>query len=103
MYPARTGRVDDGSVADGRAPSAEGEPHFGLPEMQKIFRAMKRYGLIVADNGSDLYVSGTYDTRCRGVLNPAFGALKASDFGGDRAGYQSLAPAAPTNLRVVPE
>src|SRR3989441_3659793 len=51
------------------------------PAMQKIFRAMQRYGLIVADNGSDLYVSGTYDTRWdNGVLNPAFRALTATDF-----------------------
>ena len=51
------------------------------PDVQKIFRAMKRYGLIVADNGSDLYVSGTYDTRWdNGVLNPAFRALTANDF-----------------------
>jgi len=72
------------------------------PEMQKMFRAMKQYGLIVADNGSDLYVSGTYDTRWNnGVLNPAFGALKASDFEVIALGYQSLAPAAPTNLRIV--
>jgi hypothetical protein len=72
------------------------------PEMQKMFRAMKRYGLIVADNGSDMYVSGTYDTRWNnGVLNPAFGALKASDFEVIALGYQSLAPAAPTNLRIV--
>ena len=28
------------------------------PELQKIFRAMQRYGLIVADNGSDMYISG---------------------------------------------
>ena len=51
------------------------------PDMQKIFRAMKKYGLIVADNGSDMYVSGAYDVRWdNDVLNPAFGALKASDF-----------------------
>ncbi len=51
------------------------------PEMQKIFRAMKKYGVIVADNGTDMYISGVYDTRWdNGVLNPAFGALKASDF-----------------------
>ena len=51
------------------------------PEMQKIFRAMKTYGLIVADNGSDMYISGTYDTNWdNNVLNPAFGGLKASDF-----------------------
>ena len=72
------------------------------PEVQKIFRAMKQYGLIVADNGSDLYVSGAYDTRWNnGVLNPAFGALKASDFEVIALGYQSLAPAAPTNLRIL--
>jgi len=51
------------------------------PEMQKIFRAMKRYGLIVADNGSDLYVTGATDTRWNnGELNPAFGNLRADDF-----------------------
>jgi hypothetical protein len=51
------------------------------PQMQKIFRAMKKYGLIVADNGTDMYVSGTYDTRWNNdILNPAFGALKVSDF-----------------------
>jgi hypothetical protein len=51
------------------------------PECQRIFRAMKKYGLIVADNGSDMYVSGTFDTRWdNDVLNPAFRALKASDF-----------------------
>ena len=51
------------------------------PEMQKIFRAMKKYGLIVADNGSDMYISGTYDNNWNNsVLNPAFGALSASDF-----------------------
>ena len=50
-------------------------------DVQKIFRALKKYGLIVADNGSNLYVSGTYDTRWNNdVLNPAFAALKASDF-----------------------
>jgi hypothetical protein len=50
-------------------------------EMQKIFRAFKKYGLIVADNGSNMYVSGTYDIRWdNDVLNPAFGGLKASDF-----------------------
>jgi hypothetical protein len=50
-------------------------------EMQKIFRAMMKYGLILADNGSNMYVSGTYDTRWdNDILNPAFGGLKVSDF-----------------------
>jgi hypothetical protein len=54
----------------------------GFPEpARKIFQAMKTYGLIVADNGSDLYVSGTHDTRWdNDILNPAFGAIRARDF-----------------------
>jgi hypothetical protein len=74
------------------------------PDVQKVFRAMQRYGLIVADNGSDLYISGTYDTRWdNGVLNPAFRALTAADFEIVQLGYQpSTAPRPPTNLRVVP-
>lgn len=49
--------------------------------VQKIFQAMKTYGLIMADNGSDMYIQGAYDTRWdNGVLNPAFRSLKASDF-----------------------
>jgi hypothetical protein len=51
------------------------------PEIRKIFQAMKTYGLILADNGSDMYIQGTYDTRWdNGELNPAFDDLKASDF-----------------------
>ncbi|MEO7795864.1 MAG: hypothetical protein ABIV06_13930, partial [Thermoanaerobaculia bacterium] len=47
--------------------------------LRKIFQAMKSYGLIVADNGSDLYVSGTYDTRWdNDLLNPAFASLRGS-------------------------
>ncbi len=50
-------------------------------DMQKIFRAFKKYGLIVADNGSNMYVSGSYDTQWNNdVLNPNFALLKASDF-----------------------
>jgi hypothetical protein len=71
------------------------------PEVQRIFRAMQHYGLIVADNGSDMYVSGTYDTRWdNGILNPAFRALTASDFDVISLGYRPAAPAAPTNLRI---
>ena len=73
------------------------------PDVQKMFRAMKRYGLIVADNGSDLYVSGTYDTRWNNdVLNPAFRSLTANDFEVVTLGYRPAGvPAPPTGLRVV--
>lgn len=51
------------------------------PEVRKIFQAMKTYGLILADNGSDMYISGAHDTRWNNdVLNPAFASLRASDF-----------------------
>jgi hypothetical protein len=64
------------------------------PEVRKIFRAMQRYGLIVADNGSDLFVSGTYDTRWNNdVLNPAFHALTANDFEVIQLGHQPAAGA----------
>jgi hypothetical protein len=51
------------------------------PYLQRIFRAMQRYGLIVADNGSDMYISGAFDPRWNNdQLNPAFRSLNASDF-----------------------
>ena len=57
--------------------------------LQRIFQAMKSYGLIVADNGSDMYVTGTYDTRWdNDLLNPAFASLKASDFEVVQLGWQ---------------
>ena len=62
----------------------------GFPEaVRRIFQAMKTYGLIVADNGSDMYVQGTYDTRWdNDVLNPAFASLKVSDFEVVQLGWQ---------------
>lgn len=54
----------------------------GYPEpMQKIFMAMKTYGLIVADRGSNMFVQGTMDPRWDNtVLNPAFHMLHVTDF-----------------------
>jgi hypothetical protein len=72
--------------------------------IQKILRAMKTYGLIVADTGSDMYVSGVFDTRWNNdQLNPAFGAIKASDFEFIQVGWRGnsgpcVAPGAPTGL-----
>jgi hypothetical protein len=65
-----------------------------------IFRAMQRHGLIVADNGSDMYVSGAFDPRWKNdVLNPAFRSLTASDFEVIALGYRPLLP--PSNLRII--
>ena len=67
----------------------------GFPEpLRRVFQAMKTYGLIVADNGSDMYVSGTYDTRWdNDMLNPAFGSIKASDFEVVQLGWRPAARA----------
>jgi hypothetical protein len=72
-------------------------------DVQRIFRAMKRYGLIVADNGSDMYISGTMDGRWNNdVLNPAFRGLTADDFEVIQLGWRdSRLPSSPTNLRIV--
>ena len=49
--------------------------------IRNIFRGMQTHGLIVADNGSDLYVTGASDPRWNNSeLNPAFGNLRADDF-----------------------
>ena len=69
------------------------------PDIRRIFRAMQRYGLIVADNGSDMFVSGTFDPRWNNdVLNPAFRSLSASDFDVIALGWRggATAPCAPS-------
>ena len=51
------------------------------PHIRRIFQAMKTYGLILADNGSDLYITGTMDSRWNNdELNPAFSKLRGDDF-----------------------
>jgi hypothetical protein len=55
---------------------------------RKIFQAMKTYGLIVADNGSDLFVTGTYDTRWPDEVFDAFRSLHGSDFEVVELGWQ---------------
>jgi hypothetical protein len=57
--------------------------------IQNIFRTMQTHGLIVADNGSDMYVTGAMDQRWNnGELNPAFGSLTAGDFEVVRLGWR---------------
>jgi hypothetical protein len=70
--------------------------------MQRIFRAMQRYGLIVADNGTDMYITGTMDVRWNNsVLNPAFDALTAGDFEVVQLGWKGAPPRPPANIRVI--
>jgi hypothetical protein len=92
-----TVRATDGHVwpASHTAGSTAGAPPLGTrlrlkmdvdiaghpPEVRRIFQAMKLYGLILADNGSDMYIQGTMDPRWdNDILNPAFESLTAADF-----------------------
>jgi hypothetical protein len=53
----------------------------GLPrQARRVARAMQRYGLIVADNGSDWFVSGTPDARWDDDQLHALGGLRGRDF-----------------------
>lgn len=72
------------------------------PEVRRIFRALQVYGLIVADNGSDMYISGTMDSRWdNAVLNPAFRSLTADDFEVLQLGWgRDGPPSAPRGLRL---
>jgi hypothetical protein len=57
--------------------------------IENIFRAMQTHGLIVADNGSDLFVTGAMDQRWNNdELNPAFRSLTAGDFEIVRLGWR---------------
>ena len=73
------------------------------PEIQRIFRAMQRYGLIVADNGSDMYITGTMDSRWdNGVLNPAFhGLTPTTSKSCSSAGKREPAAHRRLNVRIV--
>ena len=97
VYPAshRAGSTAGALPMGARLRLKSGKDISGFPEpLRRVFQAMKTYGLIVADNGSDMYVSGTYDTRWdNDVLNPAFGAIKASDLEVVQLGWRPAAHA----------
>lgn len=50
------------------------------PELQVILTAMQRYGMILADNGSDWFVSGTSDPRWNDDQLHEIDALTGDDF-----------------------
>jgi hypothetical protein len=50
------------------------------PQARRVARALKRYGLIVADNGSDWFVSGAPDRRWDNDQLHALGGLSGRDF-----------------------
>jgi hypothetical protein len=83
------------------------------PEVQVILRALKRYGMILADNGSSWYISGAPDPGWNNdVLVSELGQVKGSDFeaidesslmvnaDSGQAIEPGLAPDPPKNLRI---
>ena len=50
------------------------------PKVRVVLWAMKRYGLILADNGSDWYFQGTRDRRWRNALLDQLKTVPASAF-----------------------
>ncbi|HEY4319798.1 MAG TPA: hypothetical protein VGM77_01365 [Gemmatimonadales bacterium] len=50
------------------------------PAAQVVLRALKKYGMMVADNGSDFYLSGTADARWDDDVNNTLKQVKVSDF-----------------------
>jgi hypothetical protein len=50
------------------------------PAMQVILHAMKKYGMILADNGSNWYFSGAPDPRWSDDELSTLKSLKGSDF-----------------------
>jgi len=50
------------------------------PQARRVARAMQRYGLIVADKGSDWYVSGAPSPRWDDDDLHALGGLHGRDF-----------------------
>lgn len=62
-------------------------------EVRRILQAMKTYGLIVSDEGTDMAVTGTMDPRWnRTALTAAFSALSADDFEVIDLGWRGGAP-----------
>ena len=50
------------------------------PEIQVILQAMKTYGLILADNGSAWYISGTPDERWNNDILREMKSIHGSNF-----------------------
>ena len=62
------------------------------PEVQVILRGLKKYGMMVADNGSDWYVGGAPDSRWDDDALHTLDRVKGSDF--EVADSRALQPGA---------
>jgi hypothetical protein len=58
------------------------------PHVQAILKGLKKYGMLVADNGSDWYMSITPDRRLKGL--ETLHRVKGSDFEVVETGARSV-------------
>jgi hypothetical protein len=78
-------------------------------DTQVILTALKKYGMILADNGSSWYISGAPDPRWNNdvlhelssVTGSAFEAVDESSLMANPDSGQVNRPPAPTNLHIV--
>jgi hypothetical protein len=76
------------------------------PHVQRLFQAMKTYGLIVADNGSDMYVTGTNDPRWTPYMDgivSAVHAMRSTSFEVVQLGWQPPAQPADADGDGLPD
>ena len=85
IYPARhfASSSDDASLPPMgmRVRLRKGYSLRGFPEQAKVvLRALKRYGMILADNGSDWFISGAPNKHWNNDALHTLGRVKGSDF-----------------------
>lgn len=71
------------------------------PQVQVILRALKTYGMILADNGSPWYISGVPDERWDNDILAQLKTLRGSDF--EAVDVSSLQVSANSGATVLPE
>ena len=65
--------------------------HYGR-QARVILQALKRYGMILADNGSPWYISGASDRRFDDDVLHALGSVTGADFEVVDANSRALRP-----------
>src|SRR4030042_3505236 len=74
------------------------------PEVQVILRALKKYGMILADNGSAWYISGAPDSRWdNDHLVTELREVKGSDFEAMDESYLMIDPDSGQAKQTLPD
>jgi len=79
-HQARTGGADDPPMGLRLRLKAGVNVSKFPPQARVVAEAMKKHGVIIADNGSSWFISGTQDSRWKNDQLRALGGLSGSDF-----------------------